>query len=619
MDLIYYLIMGIVGSVGTTPCSKTTKKGPYSFKHEPTQVITPSKRNITMERIRITQDVELTMVHRSYWTSYCYNGGALDPNTGCINQLTQDLPKAEEISEWLKKQQCAVGPDCTDCWGSDARICLKPGSTGKHWVAGKELTKGSNNNHFPFHTCNLSWRCGLHKARFPTFATRGSHGWVIYTEHANGTQIQLDNRETWNLGDALIIKTADYKFLQDEFTASCFTNTRGGLACYDNTFSNFIEFKYNWACQKQFCYRSTEISPQTQETGEDLANLQAASIEDLKAIVNVEHQLNEELRYNFAIVTSELEQLRALVSKIILSTAKIDDRLIGNILGVQARSQFLSETVFLLAPCAEPPRVDSNCFKDMIYRDGRWMKNANPKDCINMAGVERLELVKKVEMWFPELENEKYLGISENFDGWTYYAHEKENLNRAMEWVQNNQATSSLADLVEYPKEFLNHALTGFLTTHAITIIVVIGITWFICQGRQRQAENEGRIVITTRKERQEFQQEVAHQPYSRTEVSQEMSDETSVEMKQTPLETEIPLNTKNTTIILISDPTDQPHAASLCKNSKEEYSSTPERDTTTSAQKVRIQDKIKSNPIRQRSRRSKRTTKFSRAYVNYV
>lgn len=79
-----------------------------------------------------------------------------------------------------------------------------------------------------------------------------------------------------------------------------------------------------------------------------------------------------------------------------------------------------------------------------------------------------------------------------DFNGWTYYANEKENLNKVMEWIQNNQATSSLPDLLEYPKEFVNHALTGFFTTHAITIAAIVAYGSFSESDRNRQLQEQG-------------------------------------------------------------------------------------------------------------------------------
>lgn len=488
--------MALLVVTNATTCSKTMKKGPYTFKPEPMQVVPPSRKNLTLERAWVLQDVQLTMAYRAYWTSYCYNGGPLDPNTGCVDGITQNNPALEEILRWTEKGECLVGNDCTDCWGSDARACLQPNLANKHWMTNKELTRSSNNNHFPFHTCNLSWRCGMHTAFFPTFVTMGPHGWILYTEHSNGTQINLDNRELWDLGDSILIKTKDATMRIEKLVASCFNNVEGGLACYDELYGHFIEFKEAWSCQKQFCYRTTEMESHKINAAQDIANLHAASIEDLKTIVAGEHQLNEELRYNFALVAAEMEQLRTLLRKTILSVAKIDDRLVGNILSIPARTQFLSETVFLMSPCSEPPILDSNCYKDLIFKEGRWMKNSDQTECINLKKVERLELVKKSEMWLPELKDEQYIGTASDFTGWTYYAQEKDNLNNAMEWVQNSQAITSIADIVNYPKEFLNHTLLGFFTTHLLTIIAISVLAYFLCRKLTTIRTSDSKIVV---------------------------------------------------------------------------------------------------------------------------
>lgn len=72
---------------------------------------------------------------------------------------------------------------------------------------------------------------------------------------------------------------------------------------------------------------------------ESHANLRAAIIEDLKDIMADEYLLAEELRYNFGVVLQEMTIMRSILRNIILSVAKIDGQLIGNILGHKAVSQ----------------------------------------------------------------------------------------------------------------------------------------------------------------------------------------------------------------------------------------------------------------------------------------
>lgn len=86
----------------------------------------------------------------------------------------------------------------------------------------------------------------------------------------------------------------------------------------------------------------------------------------------------------------------------------------------------------------------------------------------------------------------------------SYYAHEKTKLSEAMQWVQNNQATTSLADLADYPKEFVKHALTGFLTTHAVTILAIMTITNILLKRQRQGTAKETRIVLTTETEKRE-------------------------------------------------------------------------------------------------------------------
>lgn len=86
------------------------------------------------------------------------------------------------------------------------------------------------------------------------------------------------------------------------------------------------------------------------------ANLRAAGIEDLKVVIAEERLINEELRYNFGQLLKEVADIKQIMQKLILSSAKIYDKLIGNnIIGHNSRSKFLSETAFTLSPCSLPP------------------------------------------------------------------------------------------------------------------------------------------------------------------------------------------------------------------------------------------------------------------------
>lgn len=79
-------------------------------------------------------------------------------------------------------------------------------------------------------------------------------------------------------------------------------------------------------------------------------NLQPANIEDVHHLLEIEHLFNEELRYNFANVLEILRQQQRTINSLVTSIAKIDDKLIGNIMGNKGRSKFINEETFYLYP-----------------------------------------------------------------------------------------------------------------------------------------------------------------------------------------------------------------------------------------------------------------------------
>lgn len=496
---ILWLLAGVVESWGAL-CSKSTSKGPFKITEDRVNITSPSKRSTTAQRITITREVEMAVMHRAYWKSYCYNGGALDPNTGCFSGLIHDLPDYTESKLWIASRSCAIGTDCTDCWGSDAIACLEPEKVPKKMVSGKELVRKENNDHFAFHTCNLSWRCGINRSRFPTFITRRDDDWVVYTEFANGTELILDTRDYWVSEDYSLRKVTDYQTKTERKTLSCFYQNRTVLACYDREFGNFIEFKKEWACQGHTCYLLTGKFNFVHEKREnEHVNLKAASIEDLKTIISAEHMINEELRYNFGLVLEELTSLRNIMRKMIISVAKIDDRLLGNIMDQSARSRFINDDIFYLSPCADPEKRDSNCVGGLMFSNGRWVKKTDEAKCDEEIRARAIPLFKKQELWFPEFQYKQPEGTIADIEGWTYYAHQKDDISEAIKWVKNGQSTTSLGDIYDLPKGFITASFWGFVTSHAFSFMVLgIVVIWTLKKSAKRQRHGREIQSIST-------------------------------------------------------------------------------------------------------------------------
>lgn len=246
-----------IGDIEPTTCSSAIKQGPYVFEKPIFSIFTPSKHNLYFTRLTVIEDVEIAIMYRSYWSSYCYMGGNIDPNTGlylCNNRYTtNDFPTYKEADEWIDQKRCLIGNDCTDCWGSDAQACVTPPNNKSIWVNSKEMKK-LENNHFFFHTCNLSWRCGIHIAKFPTFITRRHNNWVAYTEYANGTEFDLSEGNFWILDDILLKPVKPHRTVYTTVEVQCFLNENNETACFDPSNGIFFELIDDHYCFQRNCY-----------------------------------------------------------------------------------------------------------------------------------------------------------------------------------------------------------------------------------------------------------------------------------------------------------------------------------------------------------------------------
>lgn len=475
--IVLGLIVGLV--VGTfATCSNQIKQGPFEFEKPKLNLTLTVKHVVSFIKVKIIKDVQLTTMYRSYWKSYCYNGGSLDPNTGCFAGETQDLPNYQESQEWIKKDQCLAPRDYIDYWGKDSDLCLQPDILTKEWINKKELRRIQNNNHFPFHTCNLSWRCGINTSEYPTFLIYKDHRWTAYTVFSNGTKFDVDLKDFWQFNDIVIRKTVPHVIKFEDVKLSCFSNAQNETSCYDADEGVFFKLENNHHCHQRVCYSINEnlqlINKNKDKTGKSIIeNLNAASISDLKGVIATEHMLSEEMRYNFGKLSEEVIELRKILLNIILSVAKVDDKLIGNVMGHSARSQFLSEETFLLSPCAEPIAAKSNCMDNQIFKNGRWMERKDESECLSLNSVNLINPFKQDidGLWLPKLKDQEILGTAQNLDGWSYYANEKDNLERVMQWTTNGQQTTSLSDLYDLPKGIFNNILSGFLASQLTTYL----------------------------------------------------------------------------------------------------------------------------------------------------
>lgn len=186
--------------------SKSHGNGPYTLKESLRKDDLFRKTWKTAERITVVSDVEITMLQRNYWRSYCYQGTGFDPNTGCFNDVKIALPDLQESEEWIKRNKCNIGFDCVDCYGEMSDACKDPMRGPRRYIDNKVLQKLTSNNHLARHTCNLSWGCSIHKSVFPTFITNRNGAWKKYTMFQNNSALLVDAESYWTSHDTIFKK-----------------------------------------------------------------------------------------------------------------------------------------------------------------------------------------------------------------------------------------------------------------------------------------------------------------------------------------------------------------------------------------------------------------------------
>lgn len=88
----------------------------------------------------------------------------------------------------------------------------------------------------------------------------------------------------------------------------------------------------------------------------------------------------------------------------------------------------------------------------------------------------KISIFNQIELWFPDTKELEPIGTASDMDGWTFIAQEKENLRQAIEFTTQGKSSTSIADVYEWPRGWLDLSMKAFLTTHAVTITALVAI-----------------------------------------------------------------------------------------------------------------------------------------------
>ncbi|QFR36191.1 glycoprotein [Thailand tick thogotovirus] len=478
-----------------TMCNKQQKQGPYSFKEYVATSLNLSRLELEVTRTQIRDTGKNFYIgYRSVWRSYCYNGGSVDPNTGCINSLEPRPPTETELEKWGSESACYTGPDAANAWGSDSRICLENWRMNNKYTA-KELTKRSNNNNFPYHTCNLSWRCGVKHTHIDVRLITQGRGIiaVIITPEGSTKQVSEVGNTYWVEGEfSYLYKPSVFGTQNTKVYIKCFKEhvktevPTGGYTtvihdlttekyhCRDG--DNFFEMPASGTiCLPNACYKKeTGVASQLHPGMWNISQqLHSASVYDTNNVIHSLVYETESLRLSLAQIDHRFNTLSKMFNKLVSSVAKIDERLIGNLIDRDAASTFASNEKFFLSPCVTHKTSESNCVNNSIYSDGRWVHNDDPTKCFSLTKSKEVDLFGFQELWIPEIVSPKVTGIIADEEGWAFVANSKKALQDTMLYTKNGGKGTSLEDIINYPSGWLDGKLQGLLFNGAANWVVL--------------------------------------------------------------------------------------------------------------------------------------------------
>nr|UYX69298.1 GP [Tiliqua thogotovirus] len=462
-------------------CDYSRASGPYHLSAYNPPVIDTDYEEVNATKFSFLEENEdLYIGHRSYWKAYCYNGGPLDANTGCVGDIINVPPTKEELKAWAKTGKCCTGQDYYDRWGSDAAICLSTLPNNSSCHTRKELIRVERNYKFAYHMCHISWRCGISKSSayfgleingssiskksyFPNGTSKVHTEPIYLTEDdtafyfgGNGSvhkeQVKLkcfyENSKSKKIFD-----TMSSSNMRAALIALLTISETGDVYCQEGHefFKASTETSY---CGRHSCYTWTKpiVTHRINQSIQTInsSDTSGASIEDVK---NVLHMLNwelEALRMSFKELDARHRKTSEVLDLMVESISKIDDRLIGNILGTDQSSRFIDKRHFFLHQCSGTGKTTN-----ITYRDGRETPVSLDISHItqNFTHVNSTPIVilEAGKLWYPKAHTVELRGTVKEEPGWTFYANAKEALSQSLIISHHGGAGTSLEDILSLP------------------------------------------------------------------------------------------------------------------------------------------------------------------------
>nr|QED21506.1 hemagglutinin [Lestrade virus] len=379
-------------------CDNTYGSGPHTLALP--KELSQHTQSTTVNAILYTypQVARFVISYRHRYTSYCYT--PLVSQHSCETQIQPIMPNRTEAVAWAKTGKCLVGKTCDpsgDCWGSDARECLASShqftSIGRsHFLYDQEPLPREL-----FHTCSQDWKCGVTVQEFPIHSKSSMSGPIPCSFDKDGNEFEINERMksegVINTESSTYLLSEVPKFREQKLTARCASSDPNHVLCsishgHIEGESLIINIDPNRFTGDLGHMTLVILGPILTVRNGTLSELAPTGLiaEDLKVTrdgplstfgfgqtMNNVMALQMQMVYNIYSLEAEIQSIRQVLLHTIKSISKIDDRLIGTILGNGGSSKWVSSDVFYLQKCLYSESGGySNCNNGLFYEHGRW-------------------------------------------------------------------------------------------------------------------------------------------------------------------------------------------------------------------------------------------------------
>nr|DBA44335.1 TPA_asm: hemagglutinin [Cotesiavirus orthomyxi] len=400
---------------------------------------------------------------RSYWKSYCYNGGAWDKNSYCVSSKNELNPDEEELMDWIKNKKCKIGPICRvdgPCWGSDAEKCNK--IVVDKWVSKSEFKElGKDYRLFAYHACVLDWKCSIKEFSFkakliwdngPKNTIVSPKGAFLSAKHLNMTNIDEEF--------AIFLEDDMSAYLEHDVNVKCFIDDSSNCFCiYENMLIGSVTFKIDLktktSIKENFALfligdlKSNDGSKTIYQRGNYLdSNLsqeddsKTSDIYDVKQLEDIidSNSLREE--YNTQVTWIEIQRISDILTKMLISLSKTDPELIPEILRMGGKTVWETKKLFRVCENKGPViEHNSNCHEGETTKGGVQVKISSETLCEKFPSYTNISILGHSNIDFnwslPKIWIEKsYLDEGP----WKWLAENKDNI-MSMSGVKADKGT----------------------------------------------------------------------------------------------------------------------------------------------------------------------------------